>query len=59
VPRGRAGQSHNGSSDYRLHRSYRLLIIRHLNKDSKVTDPILRGGGSIGIIAAARAGRGL
>jgi hypothetical protein len=33
-----------------------VLLIRHLNKASKITDPILRGGGSIGIIGAARAG---
>lgn len=33
-----------------------LVLVRHLNKSSKVTDPVLRGGGSIGIIGAARAG---
>lgn len=33
-----------------------VLVVRHLNKSSKVSDPILRGGGSIGIIGAARAG---
>src|SRR5206468_7148776 len=33
-----------------------VLLVRHLNKNSKVTDPLLRGGSSIGIIAAARAG---
>ena len=33
-----------------------VLLVRHLNKSSKVSDPILRGGGSIGIIGAARAG---
>jgi hypothetical protein len=33
-----------------------VLIVRHLTKDTKVTDPVLRGGGSIGIIAAARHG---
>jgi len=33
-----------------------VLLIRHLNKAINVTDPVLRGGGSIGIIAAARAG---
>ena len=33
-----------------------VVLVRHLNKATKVTDPILRGGGSIGIIGAARAG---
>jgi hypothetical protein len=33
-----------------------VLVVRHLNKSAKVTDPLLRGGGSIGIIGAARAG---
>lgn len=33
-----------------------VLVVRHLNKSSKVSDPVLRGGGSIGIIGAARAG---
>ncbi len=31
-----------------------VVIVRHLNKAAKITDPILRGGGSIGIIGAAR-----
>jgi hypothetical protein len=33
-----------------------VWAIRHLNKQVALTDPILRGGGSIGIIGAARAG---
>jgi hypothetical protein len=33
-----------------------VVCIRHLNKNTNVKDPILRGGGSIGIIGAARAG---
>jgi len=33
-----------------------VLVVRHLNKATKTTDPLLRGGGSIGIIGAARAG---
>jgi len=33
-----------------------VLVIRHLNKKGGVGNPIYRGGGSIGIIAAARAG---
>jgi len=33
-----------------------VLLVRHLNKSSKISDPVLRGGGSIGIIGAARAG---
>src|SRR5208282_3755672 len=32
-----------------------LVVIRHLNKDSKVTNAMYRGAGSIGISAAARA----
>lgn len=32
-----------------------IIVVRHLNKTAS-TDPIMRGGGSIGIIAAARAG---
>jgi hypothetical protein len=31
-----------------------ILIVRHLNKQSSVHDPLYRGGGSIGIIGAAR-----
>ena len=33
-----------------------VVLIRHLNKAVNVSDPIMRGGGSIGIIGAARAG---
>ena len=33
-----------------------VVCVRHLNKNTNVKDPILRGGGSIGIIGAARAG---
>lgn len=33
-----------------------VVIVRHLNKNTNVGDPIMRGGGSIGIIGAARAG---
>ncbi len=33
-----------------------VVVIRHLNKNVKIGDPIMRGGGSIGIIGAARAG---
>ena len=33
-----------------------VLLIRHLNKSVNVSDPVMRGGGSIGIIGAARAG---
>jgi hypothetical protein len=33
-----------------------VLVVRHLNKMAKVTDPVLRGGASIGIIGFARAG---
>ena len=33
-----------------------VVIIRHFNKNTKINDPILRGGGSIGIIGAVRAG---
>lgn len=32
-----------------------VLLLRHLNKDSS-RDPLYRGGGSIGIVGAARAG---
>jgi hypothetical protein len=31
-----------------------VLVIRHLNKDSKTSNPMYRGGGSIGLNAAAR-----
>ena len=31
-----------------------LLLVRHLNKNSAASDPLYRGGGSIGIIGAAR-----
>lgn len=31
-----------------------VVIVRHLNKAANITDPVLRGGGSIGIIGAAR-----
>ena len=33
-----------------------VWAVRHLNKQVGLTDPVLRGGGSIGIIGAARAG---
>jgi hypothetical protein len=33
-----------------------IVLIRHFNKVSNVSDPMYRGGGSIGIIAAARSG---
>lgn len=32
-----------------------IILIRHLNKDSKQKSPVYRGGGSIGIIGATRA----
>jgi hypothetical protein len=31
-----------------------ILLVRHLNKNSSGSDPLYRGGGSIGIIGAAR-----
>lgn len=33
-----------------------IVIVRHLNKMVSVSDPLARGGGSIGIIGAARSG---
>jgi hypothetical protein len=33
-----------------------VLLLRHLTKGSKGMDPLYRGGGSIGIVGAARAG---
>jgi hypothetical protein len=32
-----------------------IVIVRHLNKDSKITNALYRGGGSIGYTAASRA----
>jgi hypothetical protein len=37
------------------HTGAAVLIVRHLNKNSGI-DPLYRGGGSVGIIGAARAG---
>ena len=31
-----------------------IVVVRHLNKDSRTTNPMYRGGGSIGMNAAAR-----
>jgi putative DNA primase/helicase len=33
-----------------------IVIVRHLNKDSAEANPLYRGGGSIGIVGAARSG---
>jgi hypothetical protein len=33
-----------------------VVLVRHLNKDSRTVDPLLRGGGSIAFIGLARAG---
>jgi hypothetical protein len=33
-----------------------VMLVRHLNKQTKLSDPMMRGGGSIGIIGAARFG---
>jgi putative DNA primase/helicase len=33
-----------------------VVIVRHLNKDSAEGNPLYRGGGSIGIVGAARSG---
>lgn len=31
-----------------------IMVVRHLNKDAKTTNPMYRGGGSIGLNAASR-----
>jgi AAA domain len=33
-----------------------VILIRHLNKNSSTANPLYRGGGSIGIVGAARSG---